>query len=471
MNSVTRFGSVDIRGLLGTCATVLAFIVGISATPVLLHASTMRTDTIPDCHVGAYRLADGSFVDVAPAVGDTLRWRRFDGTTGALARASGGKWVSSYGWTDRPDHVRVEWPDCARGAIRFGGVRGQRIPFDVTETRFVSHGTTLVGRLVLPKQRRPGTDADRVPIVVLVHGAEWISARTFYSLQRMLPSEGVGAFVYDKRGTGASGGTYTQDFDLLADDAVAAMKEARRIAGARAGRVGYQGGSQGGWVAPIAAGRAPVDFVIVSFGLAVSVIDEDQEEAALEMKLKGHGPEEIAKGLEVASAAEAVFESGFTKGFERLDSLRSKYEHEPWYKDVHGNYTYMILPLSSQDMKARAAELRVNGTPFRYDPMPTITALSVPQLWVLGGNDLETPSGETSRLLEGLIAQEHPITLAIYPKAEHGMTEFEQGPNGERISTRYSTGYFAMMRDFARAGQLGKSYGDAVITRSRGRPD
>ena len=71
-----------------------------------------------------------------------------------------------------------------------------------------------------------------------------------------------------------------------ADDGVAAMREARRLAGARAGRVGYQAGSQGGWVAPIAANRAPVDFVIVCFGLAVSVIDEDQQQVEIEMRDK-----------------------------------------------------------------------------------------------------------------------------------------------------------------------------------------
>jgi len=65
------------------------------------------------------------------------------------------------------------------------------------------------------------------------------------------------------------------------------MREAKRLSGRRAGRIGYQGGSQGGWVAPLAANRAHVDFVIVCFGLAVSVIDEDQQEVEIEMREKG----------------------------------------------------------------------------------------------------------------------------------------------------------------------------------------
>ena len=295
-----------------------------------------------DCQIGTYRFADGEIVDIARFEGDTFRWRKFDGTTGVLHKKGDGSWISTLGWTDHPDGHTASFTHCATGEIEFDGKKADRIPFDTTDTMFEGHGgIKLAGRLVLPKTNDP------VAIVVLVHGAERDSARDSYALQRLLPAENVGAFVYDKRGTGRSAGKYTQDFDTLADDAVAAMQEAKRIAGTRCARIGYQGGSQGGWVAPIAATRVPVDFVIVSFGLAVSVIDEDQEEVALEMRLKGHNQEEISKALEVASAAEAVFESGFTKGFERFDAVRAKYRKEPWYKDLHGNYTYFILPYTA----------------------------------------------------------------------------------------------------------------------------
>jgi pimeloyl-ACP methyl ester carboxylesterase len=352
----------------------------------------------------------------------------------------------------------VSFSPCARGEIQFDGISGRRLDFDVRETTFHSRDIDLAGRLVLPKGR------EQVPIVVLVHGAEHTSARDTYALQRLLPSVGIGAFVYDKRGTGASAGKYTQDFDVLADDAAAAMREARRISGRRAGRRGYQGGSQGGWVAPLAAMRMPVDFVIVSFGLAVSVIDEDQQEVALEMRLKGHNAAEIAKALEVADAAEAVIESAFTEGFERFDMVRAKYRSEPWYKDVHGNYTYLLLPYSEAQLREKGKEY-VFGTPFRYDPMPTLRAVNTPQLWILGEDDLEAPSAETSRRIKTLIAEGRPITLALYPGAEHGMTEYQTGPDGERVSTRYAAGYFAMMRDFIRTGRLQGPYGSSVINR------
>ena len=420
-------------------------------------ASESKTAGPGDCQIGTYRFSDGEIVDIARSEGDTLRWRKFDGTTGVLHKKGDGSWTSTLGWTDHPDGHTASFTHCAAGELEFDGKKADRIPFDTTDTMFEGRGgIKLAGRLVLPKTNDP------VSIVILVHGAERDSARDSYALQRLLPAENVGAFVYDKRGTGGSAGKYTQDFETLADDAVAAMREAKRIAGTRCARIGYQGGSQGGWVAPIAATRAPVDFVIVSFGLAVSVIDEDQEEVALEMRLKGHSQEEISKALEVASAAEAVFESGFTKGFERLDAVRAKYRNAPWYKDVHGNYTHFILPYTAAEAREKFKD-SLPGTPFRYDPMPTLRAVKTPQLWILGEDDLEAPSAETSRRIKTLIVEGKPITLALFPHAEHGMTEYEIASNGERVSTRYAPGYFAMMRDFARNGRLSGSYGSSAV--------
>ena len=426
---------------------------------LLLAVPTPAAET-PDCHVGIYRLKDGSFVDIAPADGGALRWRRFDGTTGALRKGDGGGWSSTRGWTDRPDGKTVSFPDCTTGDIAFDGMRGHRVALHVTDTTFRSHDTTLTGRLVMP------TGSSRVPVVVLLHGAEHDSALTYYFLQRMLPAHGVGVFVYDKRGTGGSGGSYSQQFSLLADDAVEATREARRLAGARASRIGYQAGSQGGWVAPMAASLEPVDFVIVCFGLAVSVIDEDRQEVELEMSDKGHPPADIAKALEVARAAEEVFASGFTRGFEELDAARAKYRDESWYRDLHGNFTWALLPYSEAQLRALAPSFDW-GTPFHYDPMPVLRASTVPQLWILGGRDYQAPSAETSRRIRALIADGRSFTLAVYPAAEHGMTLFETAADGSRLSTRYAPGYFAMIRDFARHGRLRGTYGDAELAAPR----
>ncbi|HWZ63173.1 MAG TPA: alpha/beta hydrolase [Steroidobacteraceae bacterium] len=426
--------------------------------------AVVRAADAADCHAGTYRLVDGALVDVAPDDGDTLRWRQFDGTTGVLHPSADGVWNSTRGWTVRADGITATFSPCPGEQITFGGVSGQRVALDVKEATFISHGTVLAGRLVMPK------GAQQVPIVVLLHGSEQSSALAdaslqTYFLQHLLPAEGVGAFVYDKRGTGKSAGQYTQDYSLLADDAVAALREAQQLAGARLGRIGYQGGSQGGWVAPLAANRTAVDFVIVCFGLAVNVIDEDQEAVELQMREKGYPPEVIAKALEVASAAEDVFENDFKGGFEKLDAVRAKYGSAPWYKDVQGDFAFFVLQQHS-DAQLRALAPKFDWhTPFHYDPMPALRANKVPQLWILGGEDYQAPSAETSRRIRSLVKDGLPFTLAYYPAAEHGMTLFETGAGGERVSTRYAPGYIKMIRDFARDGTLQGSYGDAEVTK------
>jgi pimeloyl-ACP methyl ester carboxylesterase len=411
-----------------------------------------------DCHVGVYRLGDGRVVDIAPSEGPTLRWRMFDGETGALALQPNGSWISTFGWTGRPDGRKISFSGCGGGLLNFDGMSGERIPLKVTETSLEDHGVKLLGRLLLP----PGQG--RVPILVLLHGAEHDSAREFNFLQRLLPAEGVGAFVYDKRGTGGSGGQYTQDYPTLAADAVAALKEARRLAGPRAGRLGYQGPSQGGWVAPLAAKSAAVDFVIVSFGLAVSPLAEERESIEHDVRSHVPGAAGVRAAADFADAIEQVATSNFREGFDRLAFVRQRYGREPWFKHIGGGFARFLLDTPDAEIRVEGPPL-INGINLNYDPMPVLRSLNVPQLWVIGGKDRDAAPYETARRLRQLRSAGRPITVIIYPQAEHGMTEFEMR-DGERISTRYSPGYFRMLRDFALHGSLKTQHGTAAINKT-----
>jgi hypothetical protein len=422
--------------------------------PLLLAALLSAASSKTDCHVGAWRLDDQTFIDVGPSGDGGLRWRRFDGTTGAL-KERGGRWISSTGWTGRPDGKVVDFGRC--GEIRFDGIAGQKIDFAVRETSIDrGGGVKLAGRLVLPKGRDP------VPLIVLVHGSESSSALQSWALQRILPAAGVGVFVFDKRGTGASTGSFTMDFDVLANDAVAAMRAARRLLGKRAGRVGYYGTSQGGWVAPLAATRARVDFVIVGYGLAVSPVQEDREEAALDMKLHGYGPEVVAKAQEVAAAAEQMLQTNLSpESVDRFRSVRARYQGEPWFKYLQGNVARFALSMPLDELRSTVMPM-LSGVPWNYDPMPVLRNQTVPELWILGEDDLQAPSAETASRLHQLAAAGQPYTVAIFPRTEHGIFEFETDADGSRLDTRNPDGLLRMIRDFATAGRLSGDYGATV---------
>ena len=425
---------------------------------VLSLAATVcaAAEAPPDCHVGLYRLADGRALDVGASDPGTLRWRLPDGTTGVFALAGPQAGASKLGWTDRLDGRRVEAGDCAGGELTFDGQAAHRVALQARETRFTSDGTELAGRLVMPPGDGP------VPVVVLLQGAEHSSARAFDSLQRRLPGEGIGAFVFDKRGTGESGGTYTQDFEQLARDAVAALAQARRLGGKRVGRIGFQGPSQGGWVAPIAATHAPVDFVIVCFGLAVSVLEEDRESVALDIANKGWPPAVMAKAMVLVDAVDALALHPSPATFERFADVRDKVRSEPWFKDVHGDFAWALLGLDRKQADDAAKTFDWH-TPFLYDPLETIDRVAAPQLWIQARDDLEAPYAETARRLALLRMAGRPIASAAYPHAEHGILEYETAPDGTRTDTRQPDGYLALMVDFARGAPPRKSYGTAEI--------
>jgi hypothetical protein len=207
---------------------------------------------------------------------------------------------------------------------------------------------------------------------------------------------------------------------------------------------------------------ARVDFIVVGYGLAVSPIDEDRAAIELDMTRHGYGPDAVTKALEIADATEAILVSNFKSGFDRLDAVRARYGNEPWFKHVHGNVTFFMLQFPEAEVRERGPKMLPGLLP-HYDPMPVLHSLSTSQLWILGEDDLDAPPAETIRRLRALAAGGKRIDVAVFPRAEHGIFEYEVAADGTRISTRNSAGYFAIMRDYILEGRLRRHYGSSVL--------
>ena len=142
-----------------------------------------------------------------------------------------------------------------------------------------------------------------------------------------------------------------------------------------------------------------------------------------------------------------IVASNFTDGYEQLETVTRKYGQELWFKSVRGNVTAYLLATSTETSRKEGPSL-LEGVPAQYDPVPVLANLEVPQLWILGGQDRDAPTGETIRRLALLRKSDRPITTVVFPDADHGMYEFDTLPNGERVSTRQPESYFTLMRDF-----------------------
>ena len=423
------------------------------------------------CYYGAYETDRHELVVITPTSGrEALRMVMMYGETWRLeptqpnTSATPTAFSASPGWTEKVNTgATVEFGSCAEGTV---GVHGDVLPglvahrraLDVTEATFESHGLKLSGRLVMPKSRGP------VPVAVLVHGSESDSAVLFNRLQYIFPANGIGVFVYDKRGTGKSDGSYTQDFDLLADDAAAALNKARAMLGNRPTEVGFQGGSQAGWIEPLAAMKTKADFVLVGFGLAETPMDEDRDCVVVNLRDAGYGDDVIAKAREITDATAVVISSHFSKGFEQIDALKAKYGKEPWYKAIKGQYTGQILAYPSFALRTIASFFEV-GTPYAYDSLPPLRAYDGPHLWVLGGDDSVAPSAQTLEVLRKLQVDKPKLSVVVFPKADHGILEYER-KNGERVDTRFSAGYFDLMVDWIKTKKINVPADNAVVYRT-----
>jgi uncharacterized protein len=421
------------------------------------------------CHNGAFRTRGGDLVVIAGASEQTLRYYLPDGRTGWIRDTNGASaqlvagWRSSAGAETAAPTGAAKLGACDASSIDLSlqdrpSGQWERIPMQVADTQFASGDVQLRGRLVAPM-------GDRWPVVVLVHGSESSAAINAYQWQYLLPAQGIGVFVFDKRGTGGSQGTYTQDFHLLAKDVSAAVAEARRMAGSHAQRVGVLGGSQGGWIAPLAASQSRVDFVVVAFGLLISALREDRAQVLYDLRKLGYDDSVLARAGEVADATAQIVLSGFKSGYARLATLKKRYGKEPWFAQLHGEYTGELVKADERELRREGKSKYDNlNVPWQYEPLATVAALSVPQLWILGGEDADAPSDETIAALHGLQAQGRPIDVVVFPQADHGMVEFELMPDGSRVRKRYAAGFFDLPADWLRERVIGRGYGRGVIT-------
>lgn len=411
-----------------------------------------------DCRTGLYVNEGSEAIALTPLSLGGYRWRMLDGRTGALG-AEGGS--SRLGWTEEADGLSFDLGACGDDRIEITQsdvtTAYTRASLEVTDVTFEHDGIEFAGRLIWPR------GSAQAPLVVQTHGSERWSAVRSDPMQWLLAAQGIATFTYDKRGTGRSGGEYTQNFYILAQDARAALAQARSMAGGRVERVGFLGGSQGGWISPLAASEANVDFVVALYGLAVSPLQEDRSEVVQNLARAGWGEAEQSAGAELSAAAGEIMRSNFQSGYAEFNRLRRMYRDAPWYNDIDGEFTSEMLPYPELALRI-VGPTRGVGTSWDYDPAPVLRALDVPQFWMIAADDTEAPPAETITRIRALQAEGRPIDLAIYPDADHGMIITERR-QGDTRRTGFVPDYFRTIGDWILARDLTTALvADAEVT-------
>ncbi|RYY17018.1 MAG: alpha/beta hydrolase [Cytophagaceae bacterium] len=246
--------------------------------------------------------------------------------------------------------------------------RAQPTRYRTTAVTFVSASTTLAGTLVLPT-------CPTVAAVVLVHGSGQEPRQL--GLAGQLAARGIAVLTYDKRGVGASGGVYVgpevgtnnvaaANLRLLATDASAALMALVARLPIRHGPVGLLGGSQAGWVIPLAAQQNPaVHFLVLFSGPVVTVREQLR--------------------FQFYTAGDVHFWQTHTQA-----DAREHLRHDP------DRYAFA-------DTDARALLAR----------------LTIPGLWLFGGQDIQVPVHESMANLDTLRAQGKAYQYQLFPALGH----------------------------------------------------
>lgn len=412
----------------------------------------------PACLVGIYRAQDGTPVAIRKIPAQTnLRYEFSNGELGTVSVEKNGDFLLHPSWGDAKDESAIIKSSSCKSDLKIEATSGEqniwtRQPLRLTTIEFDSRGTKLTGQLIEPSDGRT-----RHPLFVYVHGSEMTAAIDASTAPLLAAGAGIASFVFDKRGTGASQGAYTQNFETLATDAATAITAVRKTAGARIGRIGVAGFSQGGWVAPLAALKSPVDFVVVGYGVVGTALEQDAWQVDYELAAEGYGADVIHNAREVTDATARIAATNFTSGMDALHAVERKYGTEPWFLKISGQYSGEVLRGQFSQAQTESPEVL-----WHYDSQSVLKRLDVPQLWIMGGADSIAPSSYSIERLRALQRQGKAIDIAIFPNADHGIYEYRTAKLKFAGGARTSMGYYGLVFDWIN-GKLDRQYGDAQI--------
>lgn len=219
-------------------------------------------------------------------------------------------------------------------------------------------------------------------------------------------------------------------FSDLADDALAGVTLLKNRSDINPKQIGIWGGSQGGWIAPLAASRSKdVSFLIIKSGPVVSPAQLAIYKSVSRVRNAGHSSEVIEQ---VEALMNLQFEILRTnEGWEKLDAEVQKVRNESWYRHV------AVMRHSEWD-----SSWMNYGTDIDFDPVPVFERLEVPVLSLLGESDPETPVQETVVLLERIKKERNKdFTVKVFPGADHQI----ELPRQIKNRPHYAPGYLDTM--------------------------
>ncbi len=278
-----------------------------------------------------------------------------------------------------------------------------------TEVTFKNGEINLAATLLIPK------GGGQFPAVVIIHGSGTSTRENAWTAAyaNALVKRGVAVLYPDKRGSGKSGGNWlTATFLDLADDAVAGVEFLQNNPKIDKSNIGVIGFSQGGHIVPAAAARsAKIAFAIDVSGSTVPMMEQIMDEVEKMAEREGLNSAQIETVNDINRKAISYALTG--KGEkDYLDALnKAKTGELKGKKVIEGFPTDPNHPMKTF--------IKTVGD---FDPIPFWKKLSVPMLFVYGGQDSQIRINKSiNRIEETLGKSDHNYTILLFRKNGHGI--------------------------------------------------
>jgi uncharacterized protein len=305
------------------------------------------------------------------------------------------------------------------------------LPYKEEEIRFQSGGVTLVGTIRIPLTKAKHT------AVFIMQGSgavdrdgEWFYADHF-------TRHGIVTLVYDKRGTGSSGGDYRDEsINDYAAEALAGIHYLQSRSEVDPRRVGLYGRSHGGIVAPLAASLSnDVAFVVNVSGAGVPPYQQVTYQVEAQMRRDGFSETDITEAIAYLNLKWEVARTG-GKGWDRLQAATQNVRDKKWADRVQ-------LATKLEDI-VPSWKLEMN-----YEPMPALEKVRCPVLAIFGELDTLTPVEETiANYRKGLAkAGNKKLTIKVFPNADHALLVWPK-TNEQNHWPILPAGYLDMMTNW-----------------------
>jgi pimeloyl-ACP methyl ester carboxylesterase len=293
---------------------------------------------------------------------------------------------------------------------------------------WASAGASLVGGFLKPHGAGP------FPAVVLVHGAgPSVHNEPAYRVHaNAFLQAGFAVLVYDKRGSGRSGGDLAgASFEDLAADVATALQLLRARKDVVATAVGLLGRSEGGWVATLTASHdKALAFVILSSGSASRPSQDNLHWTRRLLQAKGAAVAEIDEAL-VARSAQWAFYRRVVSNPEWGRSPAGQAERAAAQQRLRA--CKGLSPEVTQDVADPLLRpidfFRAFTKMIDFDPLPALRSLHPPLLAVIGADDEAVDAPATVAALEQLRLAGRPVSVRVLPALGHSLlVATAQGP-------------------------------------------